>query len=299
MTYLNIAEAVPLGYALVARVASDAGVRALCIKGPITSELGLRPVSHVSQDVDLLVDPNDAQTLAVALVRSGWRAVPPSAAGKIVAPHSEQFTHAHFGLELDLHVRFPGFFVDPQRVFDLLWARRREVGFAEIPCPAVDSDAALAIEILHLARDPDAQWPRLRRALAAPRLSAPEFQALVIQLGAAPVMSQWLPSLPTGDEMSPEIQRWTVRASVGRTTSTGALFELRSTRGCRERVRLVWRLAFMPRQELMRKYPELRDAPLGVLRACLRRWLSGAVAMPEAIRRLARAKSLGGGPQSP
>ncbi len=53
---LDLDEGVPLGYALVARLAADHGIRALAIKGPTLSALGLRPPRQ-SLDVDVLVDP--------------------------------------------------------------------------------------------------------------------------------------------------------------------------------------------------------------------------------------------------
>jgi len=65
VTELALAEAVPLAYTLVNRVATDVGVRLLFIKGPVAQQQGLRR-EHTSVDVDLMVDPSQRESLAAA-----------------------------------------------------------------------------------------------------------------------------------------------------------------------------------------------------------------------------------------
>lgn len=282
MSNLHIAEAVPLGYALVARVASDVGVRALCIKGPLTSELGLRPPSHVSQDVDAWLDPPEVEAFVEAMLKCGWSRVPLTRGAVISAPHSIQLRHPGFGLEIDVHHRFPGFLRDPQEVFDLLWARRRRWSIAGAPAWATDEEATFLVELLHLARDPAQRRSRLRVALASPIVLQESFLRLVDDSGAAAALGPYLDRYQEAADEK-EFEAWSRRVALGRTAVVPALDELQRTPVI-ERPAVVWRLIWLPGEEVLEQYPSLRGKPFGLARARLRRWIRAARQLPRARR---------------
>lgn len=289
MSHLKITEAVPLGYALVARVAHDAGVRALCIKGPLTSELGLRPETHVSQDVDVLVHPAEAETLALALERVGWRRAIVQSNG-YTKPHSMQLQHAGLGIEVDVHHRFPGFIKPPAEVFEHLWSRRRGWDVAGVTCPASDSDTALLIELLHLGRLPSRRRPRLRRVLASERLHSSELHELMHAVGAdtavAPLLGQIAPPPADAEEM----RDWQRRQLAGLEVGVARLHGLVEA-SWRRRPLLLARALWAPRDVVYSQHPELRGRPAGLVRAQSRRWLRAARALPGAARRVREARA--------
>ena len=77
---LDIDEGVPLGYALIARLAGVNGIPVLAIKGPTLERLGLR-LPHRSVDVDVLVEPGRLGDLLDALGDVGWTRLLPSVVG--------------------------------------------------------------------------------------------------------------------------------------------------------------------------------------------------------------------------
>ena len=150
---LALTEAVPLAHALVARVAGDHDVRVLFIKGPAAAEQGLRP-HRGSVDVDVLVDPRQRGLLAAALDELGWVDENPYLSPTVLPQHSLTHRHESWPCELDLHDRFPGFFADPQAVFETLWLRRTTVRVAAQDIPAPDRAGHALVLALHSLRDP-------------------------------------------------------------------------------------------------------------------------------------------------
>jgi hypothetical protein len=149
---LHLAEAVPLGYAVLAQLAEDVGARALAIKGPILSLQGLREPRQ-SVDIDVLVHPDDFAGLTSALNSIGWRDDHVYGTPTLVPRHSVNHRHPHWPLEVDVHKFFPGFLADPVRVFDVMWARRVEVEVAHRQVPTLDRVAHAALAALHYLRD--------------------------------------------------------------------------------------------------------------------------------------------------
>ena len=83
----------PLGYALVARLAEDVGVRLLAIKGPVLALQGLR-AERTSVDIDVLVEPAGlvASTAALEPIGLARRAASTARPG-IVPRHSVNHRH--------------------------------------------------------------------------------------------------------------------------------------------------------------------------------------------------------------
>lgn len=144
---LTLAEAVPLGTVLLQRLLDDAGIRSLVIKGPAFVELGVRRPKH-SNDIDLLVAPEDRAAASEALARAGWSIIShwfPPALDDII--YSTTFRHPQFPSTLDLHHHFSGFFAED--AFEALWRSRSCVVVAHHDVVTVGRDHALIIEGLN------------------------------------------------------------------------------------------------------------------------------------------------------
>jgi hypothetical protein len=149
---LQLAEAVPLGYAVLAQVAEDVGVRMLAIKGPILALQGLR-TPRQSVDIDVLVEPAGFAALTDGLTAIGWRDDHTYDTVTLMPQHSVNHRHPHWPIEVDVHHWFPGFLADPAEVFDVLWSRRVDVELAHRPLPAPDPVAHAALSALHYLRE--------------------------------------------------------------------------------------------------------------------------------------------------
>jgi len=69
----QIAEA-----ARITRVLGDAGIRSITIKGPVLSLLAFGdPISRISRDVDILVDPNRTANADRLIIQAGYRRIAP------------------------------------------------------------------------------------------------------------------------------------------------------------------------------------------------------------------------------
>lgn len=144
---LTLAEAVPLGTVLLQRLLDDAGIRSLVIKGPAFVELGVRKPKH-SNDIDLLVAPEDRTASTEALARAGWSIIShwfPPALDDVI--YSTTFRHPQFPSTLDLHHHFSGFFAGD--AFEALWRSRSCVAVAHHDVVTVGREHALIIEGLN------------------------------------------------------------------------------------------------------------------------------------------------------
>lgn len=144
---LTLAEAVPLGTVLLQRLLDDAGVRSLVIKGPAFAQLGVRKPKH-SNDIDLLVAPEDRTRATEALAQAGWSIIShwfPPALDDVI--YSTTFRHPQFPSTLDLHHHFSGFFAGD--AFEALWRSRSWVAVAHHDVVTVGREHALIIEGLN------------------------------------------------------------------------------------------------------------------------------------------------------
>ena len=162
---LTLAEAGPLGTVILQRHLSARGIRVLAIKGPAFAQLGVRTAKG-SNDVDLMIHPDDRPKATQALADVGWRVVSywfPPELDDIV--YSTTFRHQHFPTTMDLHHTFSGF-LDVPDAFDALWAERSTVSIAHQAVLTTSAPHALVIEALnHLKVTPQDLWPATAEAV--------------------------------------------------------------------------------------------------------------------------------------
>ncbi|MCJ1682419.1 nucleotidyltransferase family protein [Rathayibacter sp. VKM Ac-2928] len=150
---LPLAAAVGLVHALVDDLARGAGIRALFLKGPIADAHRIRR-PHPSSDADVLVAPGDADRLLTLLGERGWSVRPGSAAHRAFVTHSITLLHPSWPCDIDVHTSWPGFFIDPQLAFEVLWRTRCEVVVAGVPVRAIGFDTSVVVSALHSLRSP-------------------------------------------------------------------------------------------------------------------------------------------------
>jgi hypothetical protein len=293
MTEVLLTEAVPLAHALVARVASDHDVRLLFIKGPVATAQGLR-APRDSVDVDALVDPSRRSVLAERLAELGWVDERPYTSPTVLPMHSLTHRNPAWPCELDLHDRFPGFFADPQAVFDGLWARRTSVEVAGrvLPCP--DRAGQALVLALHALRDPHDMGKRDELAGLVERVRSTfdaetlaDLAALAHDLGAADTAAPFLddvgaPRTGRGSTDSDDLRAWRLRTHADASVS-GWVDELRRLPK-RHWPRFLWYAAFLTEEEIRLDDPNLPAGRRALLAARLRRLRRGLEALPRAWR---------------
>jgi len=291
---LALAEAVPLAHALVARAARDHDVRVLFIKGPVAAEQGLRPV-RPSVDVDVLVDPMRRGLLAAVLDDLGWVDENPYLSPTVLPQHSLTHRHESWPCELDLHDRFPGFFADPQAVFETLWPRRTTVRVAGQDISAPDRVGHALVLALHSLRDPHEASrqvdlhdleQRLDGDLTADDLR--DLAVLARTLGAADTAAPFLRALGAspiglGSTSAADLRAWRLRTEPSDTTAVSWVEELRHLPP-RAWPRYLWYAAWLSERELRMAEPDLPDDRSALARARWRRLRRGLNALPAALR---------------
>lgn len=306
---LEADEAVELAHVLAFRLASDHGIRAMVIKGPVARHFGLRPAGDTSIDVDIWVDPREFETYCGLLRSIGWTIGVLHRSASIMAIHSDAFVHPTWPCEIDVHHRFPGFLADPQLVFDTLWDRAGAISVAGgqfIAAP--DRSGSLLVESLHLLRDGPGGKPRLVGLVerVAPTLTENdmvELAQLAHAVGAAealePVFSEWGVAAYIPPDPEPEhvesIADWRLRTSVGDALAVPALVELKRSRW-RDRPRLLWRTLWLTEAEIRERQPEVPPGQLPLLLARLRRLAWGARTFRSARAAVQRYRSSGPAP---
>jgi glycosyltransferase involved in cell wall biosynthesis len=293
VTELAISEAVPLAHALVDRVAAECGVRVLFIKGPTAVEQGLR-APRASLDVDALIDPARRHVLAERLTTLGWVDEHPYTSPTVLPMHSTTHRHQGWPCELDLHDRFPGFFADPQVVFERLWERRRTVtvGAHDIPCP--DPAGQALVIALHALRDPHDRGKMDELATLAERVAAHatetslrDLSELARDVGAADTAAPFLdrvgaPSVGRGTTDEHDLRAWHLRTQPSTTTAVSWVNQLRALPWYRW-PGYLWYAAMLSDVELRLADPNLPRGRGPLVRARVRRLQRGLRALPGAV----------------
>lgn len=151
---LATSEARDVLAAMVARVAKDARLDLLMIKGPSLSFHGLR-AERAWGDVDVLVRPDHVGSARREFEKLGWAAFnEPSKYPLIALPHSITLIHPRWHTEIDLHTFFPGCYADPEDVFTQLWEDQTSMELAHQPVPCTGLIGSALIAALNLARAP-------------------------------------------------------------------------------------------------------------------------------------------------
>src|SRR5512139_1177657 len=299
-TSVRTDEAVFLLHALVERVAEDAGIRVLFIKGPILAMQGLRP-ERPSVDVDVLVDPARFEEMQERLRGYGWRIDVPSTGAHVMTFHSKAYRHDNWPCEIDVHDRFPGFFADPQEVFEQLWARHTTATIAgrEVPCPDVLGNAAIAA--LHALRDPTYERSRRDLAYMAGALGETlddaglhDLAELAAATGAADTMRPFLdelgaPRIGVGSTAQKDLQAWRIRTHSSGVKTVPYLYQLQHAPK-RRWLPILWHALVLTEAEIRKAQPDAEPGGLGLLRARLRRLRWGVGDLPRAARIIWRSQ---------
>lgn len=302
MTEVHLTEAVLLAHALVSSVADEQGVRVLFIKGPAAVLQELR-AARTSVDVDALVDPARRDVLAARLTDLGWVDEHPYTSPTVLPLHSQTHRHPLWACELDLHDRFPGFFDDPQDVFERLWLRRDTVRVAEreISCP--DRGGHALVLALHSLRDPHEPGKVAELDLLVERVrerfdeaSLRDLAELAAGLGAADTAAPFLdrvaaPQVGRGSLRGEELRAWALRTQPDASVA-GWLDELRRLPK-RRWPRFLWYAAVLTEDELRVDDPGLAPGRRALALARLRRLRRGMRAVPTAWRSLRSADRSG------
>lgn len=282
--------------ALVDHRAREAGIRCLAIKGPALDATGIRQ-RHVSNDVDVLVHPDDLDRLAEELERAGLtRQV---STRPEVSQHSTTLRADALGCEVDVHARFPGFLADPAAAFDALWDCREEVVIARVPVITCSRAAHAAVSVLHLLRDPEARAAELQAALrtVTVTLSDSEVQDLVSLAGRTGAATSLAPLLDQlGAQADPRHERADLRADWILRTRTGVQRGIVWLQGLqRSPVRtwpsLILRAGFLTDEEIKAQFPEASTGRWGLMRSRLRRIAVGLGSMFSALATFWRARA--------
>lgn len=193
---------VTLTHGYVQQLADELDVDLLHLKGRAVDEALWRiadgqPVPRYSLDVDVLVRPRHVQRLVDALHDREWHKVTGFVEGSAFA-HAMNLRHDYLG-NLDLHRWWPGFGLEPDAAFDLLWMKHRSTRrVANVDCVVPDLDAQRLVLLLHAGRtggvhnpDYDACWRTASDAERAQvRQLAQEFDAQVAFAAAVGELDQ-------------------------------------------------------------------------------------------------------------
>jgi CDP-glycerol glycerophosphotransferase (TagB/SpsB family) len=294
VTELALSEAVPLAHAAVDRLARDHDVRVLFIKGPTAVAQGLR-AERVSLDVDALVDPARREVLADALTELGWLDENPYTSPTVLPMHSLTHRHPSWPCELDLHDRFPGFFADPQDVFEHLWTRRSTVDVAGHQITCTDRSAQALVLALHALRDPHDPTKAGELGDLVGRVSGGftdddlrDLAKLASELGAADTASSFVAAVGAapvglGSTRPEDLRAWRLRTQPTRATAVSWVDTLQHLPK-RSWPRYLWYAATLSDTEMRLANPGLAPGRLALLRARGRRLRRGLRALPQAVR---------------
>lgn len=146
-------------------IADEADVDVLHIKGPtVSAELlasrvqvdpesgeSIRiPIPRVSGDADVLVRSSRVEAFLRAAEARGWQRKSSFRSGSAFG-HALNIYHPRLG-SADVHRRFPGIGIEPERAFDELWARRQMITLGHRECAVPATSAQRLILLLHAAR---------------------------------------------------------------------------------------------------------------------------------------------------
>jgi hypothetical protein len=110
----------------VIELCSDLHIRAMLGGGPVLTANGLL-TPHVSTSAAILVDPASFRHLRAALFEMGWRTSRPLRRLRILPAARLMLWHPDEVAGLTIYPVIPGFFADPEEVFDVIWERHKEV----------------------------------------------------------------------------------------------------------------------------------------------------------------------------
>lgn len=147
----SLSEANELAQAFLAHLGRESGIRTLAIKGLVADRYELR-APRIAADADVWIDPAHFDELCDLLVTRGWHLRVERDVPSLLGPHSVTMIRDDWPNDLDVHVRFPGFFADDQTVFDRLWQTHEEMELAHTSVSVPSRAASAVIAALHAVR---------------------------------------------------------------------------------------------------------------------------------------------------
>lgn len=151
MASFSLNEANQLAHALLASIGREAGIRTLSIKGLISDRYVLRP-PRVAADADVLIDPSRFDEFCRLLTEHRWHLRVEREVPSLLGPHSVTLIRDDWPSDIDVHVRFPGFFAEDQIVFERLWQTRSSMQIAHVEVAVPSRAACAVIAALHSVR---------------------------------------------------------------------------------------------------------------------------------------------------
>lgn len=149
-----------LVHAYLQNVADACGADILHIKGAAIHPT-LVNGRRGSLDVDILVRPAHLQRLLVELAGRGWKRVTGFEEGSAFG-HAMNLSHP-LGM-VDLHRKWPGFDLEPDVAFEILWGEHTTQSIAGVLCTTPSLPAQRLILLLHYGRSGGQRADDLERA---------------------------------------------------------------------------------------------------------------------------------------
>lgn len=150
---LSLEEGVQLAHALVHRVATEANIRVLFVKGITLQNLGLRQPRRVA-DVDVLVEPGRVTDLTRHLEALGWHERPRLTLPTDGIENATTLVHQEWPCDLDLHGWMRGVYAKSDDVFAVLWSERQYVPVAGTNVTTPSHPSALLLAAVNCLREP-------------------------------------------------------------------------------------------------------------------------------------------------
>lgn len=174
-----------LSHGVLQLIADEADIPILHIKGPAVDEELLQRdpdgtrTPRQSSDADVWVSPQHVAQYQALLEERGWACTTGFTAGSTFR-HAMNLHHPKLG-NVDLHRTFPGFGIDPQASFDLLWQTSQPAELGSVLCWVPDLTGQRLVLLLHAARAGGPRHPDVQRCWHD---ASPAEQAAVRELAA-------------------------------------------------------------------------------------------------------------------
>ena len=140
---------VRMAHAAVQFTLQAAGIPALHVKGPALSPQVAWP-GRESTDTDVLIPKSRAAECLNVLANHGW-ALETRFENSSAFEHSANLHHEIWGY-LDLHRIMPGFGIDPDEAFEILWRDHEMTEIAGVPCAVPTLPGQILVVLLHAGR---------------------------------------------------------------------------------------------------------------------------------------------------
>jgi hypothetical protein len=294
-------------HAEVGYLLGQAGIPCLHIKGPTVALWLYEEGEREWGDVDIVVPPSRMDDTLAVLRGADMLDKHPGVSWVTSGDHAITLVLAAAGLpagaEVDVHHRFPGIALEPERAFEELW-RRREPGVlahVELWFPDLATRALLIALNAGRGATPKARED-LRRLIAG--ASDDDWSSLIWlarRIDALPALRAGLDLLPEGREVVAgtalsEVEvsmEWRLRVDGAPRTAL-RLDELTHL-PWRKRVSAFARWTVPPPAIIRMRDPRARGNAVHLVGGYLRRWRDGAAALGPSLAAVRRARRERGG----